>query len=301
MTRLSPDIGPKLSGNEIAAYTAMMEDQLFPAPLSVANADKTAFVVGAGLSGLAAARELKKAGIKVTILEASDRAGGRCFTMGSPYFDRGVYGEAGGMRFPGHHKILIKYIDMFKLEKLPFPNMKDQSSLLFFSGETANVQDEMSNSNSLLSRVIQKWNESVAPIREAWEAKTMSWDQIIAQYSHLSLLGFLEQSGWTADLIEGFKRYGLGLGAYESILHLSATEILRLFMHSYESDNYQLKNGIERLIDSFLFDDAVPLHQHLCYDCEVTAVHRRNGEYEVSCTKRSGSSFVLRCDYLIML
>jgi len=238
---------------------------------------------------------------KVTILEASDRPGGRCFTMGSPYFDRGVYGEAGDMRFPGHHKILIKYIDMFKLEKLPFPNMKDQSSLLFFSGETAYVHDEMSNSNSLLSRVIQKWKKSVAPIREAWEAKTMSWDQIIAQYSHLSLLGFLEQSGWTADLIEGFKRYGLGLGAYESILHLSATEILRLFMHSYESDNYQLKNGIERLIDSFLFDDAVPLHQHLCYDCEVTAVHRRNGEYEVSCTKRSGSSFVLRCDYLIML
>jgi choline dehydrogenase-like flavoprotein len=51
-------------------------------------------IVGAGAAGIAAARRIFAAGRKLTIFEASDRMGGRCFTdmrtFGIPY-DRGAH------------------------------------------------------------------------------------------------------------------------------------------------------------------------------------------------------------------
>jgi monoamine oxidase len=60
---------------------------------SVDEADFDVVVVGAGAAGIAAARRAAAAGMKVLVLEAGDRLGGRCFTdtrtFGFPY-ERGA-------------------------------------------------------------------------------------------------------------------------------------------------------------------------------------------------------------------
>ena len=77
-------------------------------------------IIGAGLSGLASAFELRKTGADVTVFEAEEkRIGGRVYTY---YFDQGkrLYGELGAMRIPASHETVWHYINLFKLPTRPF-------------------------------------------------------------------------------------------------------------------------------------------------------------------------------------
>ncbi|MER5863504.1 FAD-dependent oxidoreductase [Kitasatospora sp. NPDC002040] len=66
-------------------------------------------VVGAGLSGLAVALELTRRGSHVVVLEASDRPGGRAYTLRAPFAD-GLHAEAGAMTVTPHCHYAMHYI-----------------------------------------------------------------------------------------------------------------------------------------------------------------------------------------------
>jgi len=103
------------------ALTASPFDPLFAIPkrLEKASAAKRIVVAGAGLAGLVAAYELTQAGHDVTILEASERPGGRVLTLREPFSD-GLYAEAGASRIHVTHELTLKYVRSFGLELVPF-------------------------------------------------------------------------------------------------------------------------------------------------------------------------------------
>ncbi|MCC5627946.1 FAD-dependent oxidoreductase [Nostoc sphaeroides CHAB 2801] len=84
-------------------------------------------IVGAGLAGLACGYELKRQGIKATIYEASDRVGGRCYSLNGVF--PGQVAERGGEFIDNLHKTMLGYVNEFKLE---VENLSKQPGEVFY-------------------------------------------------------------------------------------------------------------------------------------------------------------------------
>jgi monoamine oxidase len=100
-------------------------------------APKRIVVLGAGLSGLAAAFEFVQAGHDVTILEARTRAGGRVLTLRDGFAD-GLYAEAGAIFVPDHHQDLMRYLRQFDVPLDLLPS-SDRSALYYVQGRRLRV------------------------------------------------------------------------------------------------------------------------------------------------------------------
>ena len=91
----------------------------FPSsPLPRRGPPKRVVVLGAGLAGLSAARVLEQSGNEVTILEASDRPGGRVLTLRDG-FSPGLYADAGAAFVPGYHTLTVGFALEFGLPLVP--------------------------------------------------------------------------------------------------------------------------------------------------------------------------------------
>lgn len=94
-------------------------------------------VIGAGISGLIAAYELKNYGHKVKIFEADTRYGGRIWSYKFDNNDH-CYGELGAMRFHPKHKLINHYIHKLGLAD------KIQQFISGFNDENCYIQSSES-------------------------------------------------------------------------------------------------------------------------------------------------------------
>ena len=157
-----------IAGAGLAGLGSMTLGRQGSAADSATPSDVDVVVVGAGLSGLTAARQLRRHGLKVHLLEARARTGGRMIrqtTRTGAVIDMG--GQWGGET--QHH--FKKLVEELGIER--FPSYYDGQGVLVWDGQRVVADMATKPSNSVLlfeADQIQQPAEEVAKAKQAMKA-----------------------------------------------------------------------------------------------------------------------------------
>jgi monoamine oxidase len=221
-------------------------------------------VVGAGLSGIIAAHELMKLGLRPVVYEAG-RMGGRL--RSEPFQGaEGVIAELGGMRFPVSSTALYHYIAQVGIETRPFPNPLDETTLstvVDLEGEQIYVEGAGKGAlPPLLQDVAEAWTAAlesgasfsalqsavrrrdVAALKEIWNKLVPVWDERTFYDFIASSAAFAEKSFRHREV---FGQVGFGTGGWDSDFPNSMLEILRVVVTAQDDHQRMMVGGAEQL------------------------------------------------------
>ena len=222
-------------------------------------------VIGAGISGVVAAYELLKLGLKPVVYEA-DRIGGRLRSepvKGVP----GMVVELGGMRFPPTGKTFFHYLDVASAETVEFPNPlapTTPSTVIELAGVKQYARTP-ADLPEIFRDVAKAWDKAVqdgadfagmqAAMRNR-DAKAVKeiWDRLVPILDNMSFYGFLARSDAFKSRpfrdLEIFGQVGFGTGGWDTDFPNSMLEILRVVYANADSDHRTVVGGVEQVPNS---------------------------------------------------
>ncbi len=212
-------------------------------------------IIGAGASGLAAAMELLRAGHYPVVFEASDRIGGRLFTVRA-FEDPLVYAEMGSMRVPPVHRTLMHYLSLFGIKTRKFPNPNNIKTCYYVNGRKEYGSPEQQV--PWVENLYRKWDAAIRPfaqqMQEVWhdpESRVKKWKEITLRYRNASFRDFLEEQLWSEEEIELFATVGFGVGGYGPLYPISFIEILRINVCRWDDEQLEIVGGNDLLAQGF--------------------------------------------------
>src|ERR1700748_1810214 len=302
-----------------AMYQAMTSlgfaaDSGYKGPIKLDGDPKGAsvLILGAGLAGMTAALELRKAGYGVQILEFNSRAGGRNWTLrgGDSFtelggfkqtceFEQGLYINPGPWRIPYHHRALLDYCRRLGVALEPFVQLNHNAFLhaaSAFGGVPQRIRDIKTDFQGQVSELLAKatqqgkLDEAVAKEdREILLQALRSWGALDRNYAYDANLISADLRGYARDP-------GGGLSAVPSSAEpINLSDILnsRLWRHlqnfaryNFQTTMFQPVGGMDMIGKAF----AKQVGDLIRYNSKVTKIEQNDRGVTVSFVDTSDPS-----------
>lgn len=305
------------AGGSAAVYQASVALGLIPSGaeahtpranlLNVGRQGRKVVVLGAGISGLTCAYELERAGYDVTVIEASDRIGGRNMTvrrgdrideMGNPQiceFDDhpNLYFNCGPARLPAHHSNILHYCRELDVPLEVFVNVNYHAWVHdpeAFEGRPVRMREYMADARGFMTELISK------------AVNKADYDAAFSDYDAERLMAFLRAYGDLDEnnLYRGSRRAGYASGGMTAapVLKepLDFSEILkssfwRFRMHWGEGEDQaaplmQAVGGNDNIVKGFVRNikspiiTGAPVQAIMLREDGVDVVYDRRGRVE---------------------
>ena len=212
-------------------------------------------IIGAGIAGLSAAHQLKKAGIKAHLYEASNRFGGRMMTLRN-YFGPGLTTELGGEFIDAYHEDMLALAKEFNLEI--YDLRKDEASLeqsLYFGGKRYTEADL----SKAIEPFIPQFRASLEKLPEDFEQISYhnadSW-RSLDQLSIPQYLDSIGVKGWLKDFYHSnMSSYYTMDAAEQSVINLFLLLGLPAVGHENEEQEevaevFKIRGGSQALTEA---------------------------------------------------
>jgi monoamine oxidase len=245
---------------------------------------KRIVVAGAGLAGLAAARELERAGALVMLVDARDRAGGRVWTIRDGFAD-GQHGELGGEFIDAEHTELHRLCDELGLRRLR----------VLRGGFTHRFRDADGQYRVSRTRPWRELEASLAPLVRTREAGATS--TTLREIAKISLRQWLvdRDAGPELHAMANALR-GFFLADPDDISVLPVVEQLATGGSPAQAEMFRLEGGNDRLVEALVRSVAGRLRlRH-----RVTAIRQEAHRVVVSVLDPDGLQQQLEADGVVV-
>lgn len=210
-------------------------------------------IIGGGISGLNAAYQLQKAGLRATVYEARNRLGGRIFST-TGVVGEGLVVDLGGSFINTDHEDLLTLAQEFKLKL--FDRAKDsQKSTL---AETAYYFDGRLRSEA---EIAEKLRPLARQISQDADLIDKDFDRFAPQFDRLSVFAYLDQHAdkipepFIRTLVESSIRTEYGVepqqsSALQLIFILPTVKGKKVEVLGNSDEQFVVEAGSARIIDS---------------------------------------------------